>query len=224
MAFCAEYDALPTAVLSDRSKPPGLADVWLGSEGQEVHAPDRHAWGHNLIAGAAVAVASGLRGVVDEVGLKVSVFGTLGEEFPDLPELPPGIRGGGKVLFLEAGVFEGVHAALMLHPTETPYGTFIASKACLRQRARFSTGGASTGFLGAAEMRLLREVLRRSLTSLHQVPDHYFAQSERQKAGAQADIEWYGPSLAEGMRARDAVRRYFENAASSEGLAIARNR
>src|SRR5512133_2363658 len=69
IAFCAEYDALPPACLSDRSKPPELAEVWLTPERQD--APLRHACGHNLIAGAAIAAAVGLRHVADEVGLTI---------------------------------------------------------------------------------------------------------------------------------------------------------
>jgi metal-dependent amidase/aminoacylase/carboxypeptidase family protein/predicted amidohydrolase len=220
VALCAEYDALPSVVLSDRSKSPGLADVWLGPDGQENHGPDLHACGHNLIAADAVAGACGLRGVADEIGLKVSVFGTPDEELPGLPEPPAGIRGGGKLLFLEAGAFEDVHAALMVHPGGTPYGAFLPSKAYLRQRASFSSADSGAGNLGVTEMRLLKEALRRSLTSIHQTPDHYFVRLDRQKGIAQADIGWYGPSLAESLRAREATCRCYEEAAAAAGVAV----
>lgn len=78
LAICAEYDALP-----------GLG----------------HACGHNVIAAAAVGAAAGLAPVADELGLKVTVFGTPAEE-----------GGGGKILMLERGAFDGVHAAMMVHP------------------------------------------------------------------------------------------------------------
>lgn len=64
-----------------------------------------HACGHNLIAAAAVGAGIGLARVADEVGLAVTVLGTPAEE-----------GGGGKVLLLERGAFEGAHAAMMVHP------------------------------------------------------------------------------------------------------------
>ncbi|MHB1710227.1 MAG: M20 family metallopeptidase [Acidimicrobiales bacterium] len=64
-----------------------------------------HACGHNIIAASAVGAGLGLAAVADELGLTVRVLGTPAEE-----------GGGGKVVMLEAGVFEGVHAAMMIHP------------------------------------------------------------------------------------------------------------
>src|SRR5438876_7975565 len=65
-----------------------------------------HACGHNLIAAMAVGAAVGLAAVADDVGLEVTVLGTPAEE-----------GGGGKILMLERGAFDGVHAAMMVHPT-----------------------------------------------------------------------------------------------------------
>ncbi|MFG2652449.1 M20 family metallopeptidase [Streptomyces sp. NPDC048436] len=67
-----------------------------------------HACGHNIIAAAAVGAAVGLAGVADDLGLTVSVFGTPAEE-----------GGGGKVLMLERGAFDGLDAAMMVHPAAT---------------------------------------------------------------------------------------------------------
>jgi amidohydrolase len=64
-----------------------------------------HACGHNVIAAMAVGAGLAAARVADDVGLTVSVIGTPAEE-----------SGGGKVLLLERGVFDGVHAALMAHP------------------------------------------------------------------------------------------------------------
>ena len=55
--------------------------------------------------GAAVGAALALAAVADELGLRVTVLGTPAEE-----------GGGGKILLLEAGAFDGVHAAMMVHP------------------------------------------------------------------------------------------------------------
>ncbi|MEV0582814.1 amidohydrolase [Nonomuraea sp. NPDC050310] len=64
-----------------------------------------HACGHNVIAAASAGAGLALAPLADELGLTVLVVGTPAEE-----------RGGGKALLLEAGVFEGVDAAMMVHP------------------------------------------------------------------------------------------------------------
>jgi amidohydrolase len=79
IGICAEYDALPD----------------IG-----------HACGHNVIAAAAVGAGLALAELADELGLRVTVFGTPAEE-----------GGGGKILMLERGAFDGVHAAMMVHPS-----------------------------------------------------------------------------------------------------------
>jgi metal-dependent amidase/aminoacylase/carboxypeptidase family protein len=226
LAFCAEYDALPPACMgaisfggtsSDQSKP-GLAEVWLGPERQDT--PLQHGCGHNLIAGAAVAAATGLRDIVDAVGLTVLVIGTPGEELLGLPEPPDGHMAAGKIALLEAGAFEGVHAALMVHPGPTPWSMFIPTHVYLRQRARFSISGASERPLGEAWLRRLEEALQRTVLSFQQTPALYVARPERQEAGAQADILWIAPSLAEGVRAGEALKRCFQEEAARAGVAV----
>ena len=64
-----------------------------------------HACGHNLIAAASLGAGMALAGVADDLGLSVTVLGTPAEE-----------GGGGKVLLLERGAFDGAHAAMMVHP------------------------------------------------------------------------------------------------------------
>ena len=67
-----------------------------------------HACGHNVIAATSVGAAVALAAVADKVGLRVTVLGTPAEE-----------GGAGKQLLLEAGVFDDVHFALMIHPGPT---------------------------------------------------------------------------------------------------------
>jgi len=67
-----------------------------------------HACGHNVIAAAAVGAARALAPLADDLDITVRVLGTPAEE-----------RGGGKILMLERGAFDGVHASMMVHPT--PY-------------------------------------------------------------------------------------------------------
>ena len=64
-----------------------------------------HACGHNIIAAASLGAAIGLGAVADEVGVTVTLLGTPSEE-----------GGGGKIDLINAGYFEGVHAAMMVHP------------------------------------------------------------------------------------------------------------
>src|SRR6266550_4507463 len=64
-----------------------------------------HACGHNFIASAAVGAGLALAPVADDLGITVKVIGTPAEE-----------GGGGKILMLERGAFDGVHAAMMVHP------------------------------------------------------------------------------------------------------------
>ncbi len=64
-----------------------------------------HACGHNVIAASAVGAGLALAEVADDLGLTVTVFGCPAEE-----------GAGGKVKMLDAGLFDGVHAAMMVHP------------------------------------------------------------------------------------------------------------
>ncbi len=65
-----------------------------------------HACGHNLIGAGAAVAAAALRDVLPDGGT-VCVIGAPAEE-----------GGGGKVLALNAGLFDGVNAALMFHPAD----------------------------------------------------------------------------------------------------------
>lgn len=76
---CAEYDALP-----------GIG----------------HACGHNIIATSALGTGAALAGLVDDLGIRLTVLGTPAEE-----------HFGGKVDLIRAGAFEGAAAAMMVHPT-----------------------------------------------------------------------------------------------------------
>ncbi|MCG5431695.1 amidohydrolase [Mycobacterium sp. MYCO198283] len=63
-----------------------------------------HACGHNIIAAAAVGTALALADVADALGLTVVLIGTPAEE-----------SGGGKALLLDAGVFDDIAVAVMVH-------------------------------------------------------------------------------------------------------------
>jgi amidohydrolase len=75
-----------------------------------------HACGHNLIATAALGAALGLQAVQDRLPGTVRLLGTPAEE-----------KGGGKELMARAGAFDGVDAALMIHPA----GVNLAAMPCI---------------------------------------------------------------------------------------------
>lgn len=67
-----------------------------------------HACGHNLIAETGVAAGLGIKAAFEAAGKplgKLSVIGTPAEE-----------GGGGKIVLLEQGVFDGIDIAMMSHP------------------------------------------------------------------------------------------------------------
>jgi len=64
-----------------------------------------HACGHNLIAASAVGAGLALAPLAHELGLTVRVYGTPAEE-----------GGGGKIEMIEAGAFQDLDLAMMVHP------------------------------------------------------------------------------------------------------------
>ncbi|MDH3683717.1 MAG: M20 family metallopeptidase [Acidimicrobiia bacterium] len=72
-----------------------------------------HACGHNMIAAAGVGAGLALARVADDLGLRVRVLGTPAEEL-----------GGGKIIMLENGAFDGLHLAMMVHPSPNESDVF----------------------------------------------------------------------------------------------------
>jgi amidohydrolase len=66
-----------------------------------------HACGHNIIAASGVGAALGLSAVADEINATVVLLGTPAEEVGNA---------GGKIKLLDGGAFDGLHAAMMVHP------------------------------------------------------------------------------------------------------------
>ena len=64
-----------------------------------------HACGHNIIATSALGAALGLRALMGALEGTLVVMGTPAEELV-----------GGKIAMVDAGLFEGIDAAIMLHP------------------------------------------------------------------------------------------------------------
>ncbi|QAA34880.1 M20 family metallopeptidase [Clostridium manihotivorum] len=79
-----------------------------------------HGCGHNMIGTMSVGAAVALSKVINKTGGKIIVFGTPAEE-----------TDGAKVKLAERGCFEGIDAAMILHPGELTYksGTSLAMDA-----------------------------------------------------------------------------------------------
>jgi amidohydrolase len=65
-----------------------------------------HACGHNLIGTASLGAALAVRSILDRVPGTVLLVGCPAEE-----------KGGGKIALVEAGVFDGTDAAMLVHPS-----------------------------------------------------------------------------------------------------------
>jgi amidohydrolase len=66
-----------------------------------------HACGHNVIAAAGLGAGLALAGVANDAGGRLTLMGTPAEE-----------GGGGKVEMARAGAFDGIAAAMMIHPAD----------------------------------------------------------------------------------------------------------
>ena len=66
-----------------------------------------HACGHNIIATSGVGAGIAASKVADDLGITITVLGTPAEEY---------LKSGGKIVMLENGAFDDLHAALMNHP------------------------------------------------------------------------------------------------------------
>lgn len=66
-----------------------------------------HGCGHNLMAASGVGAAIGLAAVADELPGEIVFLGTPAEEY-----------GSGKPIMMEDGLFDGVDAALLFHPSD----------------------------------------------------------------------------------------------------------
>ncbi len=112
-----------------------------------------HACGHNMIAAAAVGAALALAPLARDLRLTLTVIGTPAEEM---------LERGGKVLLLERGAFDGVHAALMIHPAPFELATpaMIAAtkfEAEFRGRASHASAAPELG-VNAADAAVITQV------------------------------------------------------------------
>ena len=117
-----------------------------------------HACGHNIIATAGLGAGLAAAALAEEAGGRVVILGTPAEE-----------GGGGKVLMAERGAFDGVDAAMMVHPAgadlhgderdrhptaaTSSYSGEAAHAAAFPHRGRNALDAAVLGYVNVAALR-----------------------------------------------------------------------
>ena len=179
-----------------------------------------HACGHNIIAATAVGAGLALAQLVDDLDLRISIIGTPAEE-----------GGGGKVFMLERGAFDGVHAAMMVHPAPyedlTPRVSAVAHFAVNYEgRASHAAAAPELG-INAADALTVAQVaiglLRQHLRAGDQV--HGFVKHGGDAPNivpAHADGLWMvrSPTIADLATTRPRVERCFEAGALATGATL----
>ena len=116
-----------------------------------------HACGHNIIAAAGLGAGLALAAMADKLGGRVRIIGTPAEE-----------GGGGKVFMINSGAFEGLEAAMMIHPANhelremstlaiaslrATYQGRAAHASASPHKGRNALDGAVLGYMGVAALR-----------------------------------------------------------------------
>lgn len=96
--------ALPTAFLARAGS--GPLNIGICAEYDALPGIG-HACGHNLIAAMSAGAGIAAAKIADEIGVTITVLGTPAEEVGNAS---------GKIVMLERGAFDGVHASMMVHP------------------------------------------------------------------------------------------------------------
>jgi amidohydrolase len=116
-----------------------------------------HACGHNIIATAGLGAGLAAAAIAEEAGGRVVILGTPAEE-----------GGGGKILLAQRGAFDGIDAALMVHPAgydvarmdviavqelTATYTGEAAHAAAFPHRGRNALDAAVLGYVNVAALR-----------------------------------------------------------------------
>jgi amidohydrolase len=179
-----------------------------------------HACGHNIIAAAGLGAGLALAAMADEVGHRVKILGTPAEE-----------GGGGKVMMIDAGAFDDVDVALMVHPAGVDLAR-MSTLAIHRCRARYrgraahaaaapdkgvnALDGAVLGYNAIA-------ALRQHIADEERIHGVFIAGGDKPNiVPSHAETEWYvrSPTM-EGLRLlMDRVTRCLEGGATAAGCAV----
>ncbi|KIJ20921.1 hypothetical protein PAXINDRAFT_66801, partial [Paxillus involutus ATCC 200175] len=181
-----------------------------------------HACGHNLIAvsgvGVAIAVKSALK--AHNIPGKVVLLGTPAEE-----------GGGGKIILLERGGYDGMHACLMCHPTVgAVHSSSLGSSLAMQPIDAEFFGHAAhagnapwegTNALDAAFVAYTSiSVLRQQIKPDHRV--HGIVQGCKGVIPDYAKMRWLvrAPDWDQLQTLRDRVKACFEGAATATGCRL----
>jgi len=210
---------LPTAFSAARGS--GALHVGLCAEYDSLPGIG-HACGHNIIAASAVGAAIGLAAVADDVDVSVRVLGTPGEEVGDA---------GGKILMIERGAFDGVHAAMMVHPAPHDVATprLIASStfdvvytgkaAHAAMYPELGVNAADALTVAQTAIGLLRQHIR-STDRVHGIVTHGGDAPNIVPARTAARYMARASTLEELQELRPRVHRCFEAGALATGAAL----
>ncbi|MDO8611657.1 MAG: M20 family metallopeptidase [Dehalococcoidia bacterium] len=179
-----------------------------------------HACGHNLIATAGLGAAYGLKAALSPSQVRLLVVGTPAEE-----------GGGGKVIMLERGAFEGVDVALMAHPSpvdidmppmygvqglEVEYRGQAAHASFAPEMGINALDGLITAYQAIAQ---LRQHIRRD-ARIHGIITYGGAAPNvvPDRAAAQFLVRALRPSYLEELKGK--VQRCFEAGAAASGASL----
>ena len=179
-----------------------------------------HACGHNVIAAAGLGAGLAAASLAEKFGGRVRIIGTPAEE-----------GGGGKCILLERGAFEGISAAMMVHPAnhelthmnaiaveqlEVKYAGQSAHASAAPHKGRNALDGAVLGYMNVAALRQhirpderIHGIFTRAGDKPNIVPH-------------EAAAEWYvrSPKLDSLAELRDRVVACLEAGATAAGVDI----
>src|SRR5215207_2104242 len=157
-----------------------------------------HACGHNVIAAAGLGAGLAAATLARELGGRLVVLGTPAEE-----------GGGGKIKMLEAGVADGLDAALMIHPADAELAAMDAI--AVQQMWATYTGEATHA---AAQTEWM--VRSPTLAGLAVLKERFLAclRGGAEAAGCELAVEWQDVTYADMVDNRAIGLRYAANAAA----------
>lgn len=120
-----------------------------------------HACGHNIIAASAAGAALAARLAVDRHGGSIVVIGSPAEELL-----------GGKTIMVEKGVFQGIEAAMLVHPGTSNFAS-IKSLACTGLEVEFFGKAAHASARPAEGINAL-EAMIQSFNHLNALRQHMY--------------------------------------------------
>ncbi|MGH9010558.1 MAG: amidohydrolase [Acidimicrobiia bacterium] len=179
-----------------------------------------HACGHNIIAATAVGTAVALAEVADDLGLTVRVMGTPAEE-----------GGGGKILLLKGGAFDGAHLAMMTHPAPidiVAWPIIAAQQFCIRSHGKeahasafpeLGRNAADALTVTGVAIGLLRQHLH-ARDRVHGIVTHGGEAPNIVPAHTEAEYIIRGATVADFEIMRERVMRCFEAGALATGTTL----